>query len=342
VNSISTLKKTGTKVWLDSVDPSLVAKFRSLGITGATSNPIIIANLIKTGMLDERIKTLLSEKRTSDEIAWILTDSLVGQAEEAFVKVYEDTGHDDGFVSFELDPLIEEDKAEEVQKKVARYVELGEKWAKNHPNRMLKVPATEAGIGALEPLAAKGVHLNVTLIFTERQYQAARDAVFRGGFKNGNLNKFKSVYSVFVSRLDVYTAKHCPDLKAGQGMVGIHNAKKIWSANQAFWSKNQTKLNHEMIFASTGVKDPAEDPCKYVKALAGSDIQTNPPETLDALAKDQGLLSAEVKAPSDEKIANDIERHVDWVKLEEVLMAEGVAKFVAPQKELITLIDKMS
>ena len=67
--------------------------------------------------------------------------------------------------------------------KVSEYVELGTVWAKNHPNRLIKVPATEAGIAALEDLTANGVNLNVTLIFSETQYIAARDAVWRGAQK---------------------------------------------------------------------------------------------------------------------------------------------------------------
>ena len=98
-------------------------------------------------------------------------------------------------------------------------------------------PATEGGIGALEELCAAGVTLNVTLIFSHWQYEAARDAIWRGARRRASLDNFKSVYSIFVSRLDVYTEKACPDLSpAAQGMVGIVNAKHIWRLNQQFWA----------------------------------------------------------------------------------------------------------
>ncbi len=82
-----------------------------------------------------------------------------------------------------------------------KYVELGKKWSAGHKNRMIKVPATPGGLGALEDLAAAGVNLNVTLIFSERQYHAAKDACWRGMQKAADKNKIKTVYSIFVSRV---------------------------------------------------------------------------------------------------------------------------------------------
>jgi len=145
---------------------------------------------------------------------------------------------------------------------------------------MIKVPATPAGLGALEELAAAGVTLNCTLIFSERQYRAAREAIWRGAQRRKSLDGFKSVYSIFVSRLDVYTAEQVPELSpAAQGMVGIVNAKRLWQLNQQFWADKKVPLQQEIIFASTGTKKPEDAPWKYVEAFAGSDIETNPPAT---------------------------------------------------------------
>ena len=107
-----------------------------------------------------------------------------------------------------------------------RYVELGKKWAAGHKNRMIKVPATPAGLEALEGLAAAGMTLNVTLIFTERQYRSARDAIWRGRQQFGKLEHFKSVYSIFVSRVDVYTEQHVPALVAGRARPGGHRQRQ--------------------------------------------------------------------------------------------------------------------
>ena len=89
-----------------------------------------------------------------------------------FLPAWERTKGNDGYVSFELDPLIEDEAAGlDNSERVRRYLELGEKWSAGHKNRMIKVPASAAGLDALEALAAAGVTINVTLMFTERQYQ---------------------------------------------------------------------------------------------------------------------------------------------------------------------------
>jgi transaldolase len=222
---------------------------------------------------------------------------------------------------------------------VARYVQLGKKWSAGHQNRMIKVPATAAGLAALEPLAAAGLALNVTLIFSMRQYVEARDAVWRGAQRRADLKLFKSVYSIFVSRLDVYTEKAVPTLSpAAQGMVGIVNAKRIWQANRDFWTTNRTPLKQEMIFASTGTKKPSDPPGKYVEAFAGSDIETNPPATNDAVEASGRTITRHVDEMPPADVLADIDAKVDMQKLEETLMAEGVAKFADPFTALLKTI----
>ena len=101
----------------------------------------------------------------------------------------------------------------------------------------MRLSSTPAGLGAIEELCAAGVTLNITLIFTLRQYLLARDAMWRGAQRRKSLDHFKSVYSIFVSRVDVYTEKHVPNLSSSaQGQVGIVNAKQLWQENQKFWA----------------------------------------------------------------------------------------------------------
>ncbi|MBA4020004.1 MAG: transaldolase [Pirellula sp.] len=337
---LQSLVACGTKLWLDSIDPELVASNRALGATGATSNPIIIADLLKTGRFDDEIVSQIRKGGDDVGIAWTVTDLLVGRAQEVFIPVNKETHGDDGYVSFELDPLLEDaELGPPLKDRTAAYIELGKKWAKGHENRMIKVPATPAGLGCLEELAAAGVTLNVTLIFSMRQYKEARDAVWRGAQRRKDLAKFKSVYSIFVSRLDVYTEKAVPQLSAAaQGQVGIVNAKRIWKENLDFWAPKKTPLKQEMIFASTGTKKPEDAPWKYVEAFAGSDIETNPPATNAAVEKSGRTFTRQVdKMPAPEVLA-EIDKLVDMQKLEETLMHEGLAKFADPFKALLKLI----
>jgi transaldolase len=254
--------------------------------------------------------------------------------------VWKETEGNDGYVSFELDPLLEDPDCKLThEQRVARYIELGKKWSLDHKNRMIKIPATPAGLGAVEELAAAGLTLNVTLVFSERQYVAARDAVWRGARRRGSLDAFKSVYSIFVSRVDVYTDKHVPQLSpAAQGQVGIVNAKRIWQLNQQFWADKKLPLQQEIIFASTGKKLKWQADDYYVEALAGSDIQTNPPATNDFIEQASKQYARQVdKLPAD-AIVREIEQKVDQRKLEEKLMEEGTAKFAEPQRALQKLI----
>jgi len=285
---------------------------------------------------------LMDEGNPDEAVAWAMTDKLVQNAQNVFLPVWQQTQGNNGYVSFELDPLLEDLQLapKSIPERTRRYIELGKKWSAGHKNRMIKVPATEAGLAALEELAAWGITLNVTLIFSPRQYKIARDNVWRGAQRRkAGLDGFKSVYSIFVSRVDVYTEKYVPQLSpAAQGLVGIVNAKNLWRMNQEFWKDKNLKLQQEIIFASTGTKKPSDPPDKYVEALAGSDIQTNPPATNDAVEKLNKTYTRKVDQMPAKAILDEIASQVDDAKMEAKLMEEGAAKFADPHKALLKLI----
>ncbi len=337
---LQSLVAAGTKLWLDSVDPDEIAKNRAFGATGATSNPIIISDLIQTGRFDADLKGFLAQGLDDEAIAWAMTDKLVKNAQAVFEPVSKQTEGDDGWVSFELDPLLEDGactlSAEERSKK---YIELGKKWSAGHTNRLIKVPATPGGLGAIEELVAAGVCVNVTLIFSERQYTEARDACWRGIQRAPDRNRIKTVYSIFVSRVDVYTERVLPDMsQSAQGTVGIVNAKRIWKLNAEFWANKGLKLKQEMIFASTGTKKKEDSPWKYVEAFSGSDIETNPPGTNKLVQNSGWTFARRIDELPNARTLEEIDRRVDMQKMEETLMQEGLAKFADPQKALIKLI----
>ncbi len=342
MSALKSLVATGTKLWLDSIDPDEIKRNLGFGATGATSNPIIIADLIQTGRFDSQLKTLIAEGKDDETIAWTLTDSLVKSAQESFLGVWEKTKCDDGWVSFELDPLLEDPTRNlTVAEQARQYIALAKKWAAGHKNRMIKIPATEGGLAAIEEIVAAGITVNVTLIFTKRQYYAARDAAWKGAQRRPALDQFKSVYSIFVSRVDVYTEKHVPTLSPeAQGLVGIVNAKQIWQENTEFWAAKNLPLKQEMIFASTGTKKPSDPAWKYVEAFAGSDIETNPPKTNSDIEKTDKTFTRQVDKLPSESVLKEIAEKVNYEHLEETLMKEGIQKFADPQKALLALIAK--
>ncbi len=337
---LQSLVATGTKLWLDSVDPDEIKKNRAFGATGATSNPIIISDLIKTGRFDADIHALMHKGLDDEAVAWAMTDKLVADAMKVFEPVWAETKGNDGWVSFELDPLLEDGACKlSAAERSAKYIELGKHYAAGHKNRMIKVPATPGGLGALEDLVAAGVAINCTLIFSERQYDLARDACLRGAAKRTDQDRVKTVYSIFVSRLDVYTEKAAPTLSAAaQGMVGIVNAKRLWARNQDFWKDKGFSLDQEIIFASTGTKKKEDEPWKYVAAFAGSDIETNPPATNAAVQESGRTFTKQVNVMPADEVLKEIDAKVDMKQLEETLMSEGLSKFADPHKALLKLI----
>lgn len=339
---LRSLVECGTKLYLDSVDPQELDQNLEYGAVGATSNPAIVSKIVSKGGLDETIEKLVAEGLDDHAIAWQLTDRLVKDAQRKLDSVHRETEGNAGWVSFELDPLLEDpDRDLPAEKITEQYIDLGRRWAEGHTNRMIKVPATGPGLAALEELAASGVTLNVTLMFTEDQYLQARDAVWRGAKRAGNLDTFKSVYSIFISRIDVYTEKHVPDLSdEAQGMLGILNAKRIWKKNQEFWADKGLKLEQEMIFASTGTKNPDDPPWKYVDALAGSDIQTNPPETNQSIAESDRTFTRKVDQMPPESVQKELDEKIDIGKMHQKLMEEGIDKFAKPQYALLKLISE--
>ena len=123
-------------------------------------------------------------------------------------------------------------------------------------------------------------------------------------------------------------------------MVGIVNAKRMWKNNQAFWADKPVQLKQEIIFASTGTKDPSLPADKYVEALAGSDIQTNPPATNEAVERLNKKYTRQVDQLPPKAVLDEIDAKVDMHHLEHTLMDEGVKKFADPFTKLVATISK--
>ena len=275
--SLHLLIESGTRLWLEGVEPSMVVRHRGLGATGAVSD--LTGGPVPSVDAPER-------PDGSGRVTWAVADFLATEAERTFLPVWNRTDGDDGYVS--VSPVSAAEAAAVPSGRATRlYVELGGLWAAGHPNRLIAVPATPAGLAALEDLAARGVNLNVTWVVTPRQYELARDAVWRGAQRRPDRGRaLKCVFSVPVAPVDAYVDRHVPGLSAeARGQVGLVNAKRLHRLNADAWADLGRRLRHrqEIVFTHTAATRPGDAADRYVAALAGSGIQANPAAMIEAV-----------------------------------------------------------
>jgi transaldolase len=260
--------------------------------------------------------------------------------------VYERTAGHDGFVSFECTP----DLADDAEATVTQALELWERLAA--PNVMIKVPATDAGLVAIEELTRRGGNVNVTLLFSVERYEQVIDAYLRGLEARAGagepIDGIASAASFFVSRIDVKAdALLAPDSPL-RGRVAIANARvayqrylrgfagERWEALLRLGARPQRPL-----WASTGTKDAAYSDVLYVEELIGPDVVNTMPEaTLRAFAE-HGRAARTVDAEPRETARTLAAASAAGVDLEHItsdLEREGVQAFCASYRQLLDRI----
>jgi len=311
MNKLKQLEVCGQSLWLDYLMRSLIEKGALLtmierdGLKGVTSNPSIFERAI--GETDEYAGALEQFQAHSDhDIPAIYEYLAIGDiraAADVLRLVYDQTQHRDGYISLECSPYL----ANDTEATVAEALRL---WAAvERSNLMVKVPATPAGIPAIRQLTGRGVNVNITLLFSVNVYEQVVDAYMSGledlARAGGDVSKISSVASIFVSRIDTAIDKRLDNLgnkrAAGQlrGKIGIANAKLAYTRYKALFSAPRWQLlaalgakTQRLLWASTGVKDPAYKDTMYVEALIGFDtVVTVPPATMDAF-RDHGEVTS--------------------------------------------------
>src|SRR5947209_2131206 len=206
-NRLRELQDCGQSVWLDSLSRDLIHSgtlarlIAEDGLSGVTANPSIFEKaIVGTHDYDERIRELGSKGWSPSRIYEELAIQDVGAAADLLRPVYDGCGGCDGFASIEVSPALADDTA-------ASLDEARRFWRELHrPNVMVKIPATDAGIPAIEELTAEGVNVNVTLIFSVRMYERVMDAYLTGLERRVRqglpVDRIASVASFFVSRVD--------------------------------------------------------------------------------------------------------------------------------------------
>jgi transaldolase len=358
MSRLNELTAAGVSIWLDTLSRDLLESgaFRELvddfAVSGATSNPTIFAKAIGgSGSYDEQLRGLTSAGTTDpQELFFALALQDVREAAYVLEPIHRRTEGRDGFVSFECTP----DLADDAEATVAQALEL---WQRLHlPNVLIKVPATAAGVIAIEELTAAGVNVNVTLLFSLQRYEEVIEAYLRGLERRlaagRPVDGIRSVASFFVSRVDAKADAALPASSPLRGQVAIANAQLAygryesrfagarWDALAAAGAQAQRPL-----WASTGTKDPSYSDVLYVEGLVAPNvINTMPEATLRAFA-DHGAVGAE--GGPDLERAEEVLREaaaegVDLNAVTQELEREGVEAFCASYRQLLEVIETRS
>lgn len=273
------------------------------GISGVTSNPTIFKLAIEgSSLYDEKI--LRNSNRPVEEICWELMCDDVRDACDFLIPVFEQSEHQSGYVSIELNPL----HANDFQSSVHQAMELNRKI--DRPNLMIKVPATSAGFKVIRELTSQGLNVNVTLIFSKDQYLRCAESYVLGledRLKKGlDLNGIFSVASFFVSRVDAAVGSLIESRVVDEkyrNQVSVRNCQLVYHFFQRFFgSKRFEKLTRSgakrqlVLWASTGVKDPTLDPGYYLDRLMFDDVVFTLPDQTLKNARERSVLKNPIQS----------------------------------------------
>jgi transaldolase len=357
MNPLLSLNERGQSVWLDNIgrgmltDGTLARLIELDGVSGVTSNPTIFAKAIADSRdYDDALAGILRLKPHSSNIE--LADQLmihdVQLAADALRPVFTRTNGADGFVSLEVPPRCDGDTEATIAEARRLWFEV------SRLNAMIKVPATPAGIPAIEALVAQGINVNITLMFSLQHYEAVARAYCHGVGGHSSSRHVSSVASVFVSRLDAVADAQLDAIGSAEarqlrGKVAIANARRIYRRfteifrGQAFvdLSRRGARIQRP-LWASTGTKDPTYSDVRYVEELIAPDtITTIPPHTLQAF-RNHGRVPADPRWESSEAekvLAGAAALGLDLHDMGDQLQRDGMAAFAHSYEQLLKTVD---
>jgi transaldolase len=350
MRATETLHQQGQSLWLDNItramlDSGQIQRFiDQYSVTGLTSNPSIFDKAIAGGDYDDAIREKAASGLSGEDLFFELAIEDLRRAADLFQPIHERTDGVDGWVSLEVSPLLAYDTAKTIEMAKS----LHRRAARS--NMFIKIPGTPEGLPAIEECIASGVPINVTLLFSAEQYQAAADAFLRGVERRiqAGLNPVvESVASVFVSRWDAAAADKVPaDLKDQLGLavgLGVYRSYRQMMDSER-WQRlaNDGARIQRLLWASTGTKDPAAPDTLYVHGLAAPfTINTMPDSTLEAFFDhgDAGQPMPADGGPADELMSRFADAGLDTAALAAQLQSDGAKSFVAAWTDLMERVD---
>jgi transaldolase/glucose-6-phosphate isomerase len=353
-NPLQQLADIGQSVWQDNIRRGQIVsgelkKMIDDGVLGVTANPTIFEKAISGSTdYDAAIEELVQAGKSADDIYKILIVQDISDAADIFRPVYDRTNGGDGFISIEVAPALAHDTEGTIK-------EAMEFWETiNRPNIMVKVPATQEGIPAIEELLYRGLNINITLIFSVDVYKDVMEAYLKALERRADegkpIDRIASVASFFVSRVDTKADKALEDLlekeqdpkkqeqiKGLLGTTAINNSKMAYQEFlEVFGSDRFKKLKEKgarvqrPLWASTSTKNPNYRDVIYVEELIGPDtVNTMPPATIVAF-KDHGKVERTVDDNVDlakKQLAQLEELGISLKQITEELTVEGVDSF---------------
>jgi transaldolase len=319
---------------------------REDAVVGVTSNPTIFQKAMADGdWYDDQLREVLETEDDPKEIFLRLAVRDIQAACDLLRQVWDKGKGQDGYVSIEVDPAL----AFETEATIEEAQRLHE-WV-DRPNLHVKIPATEAGLPAIEEMIARGRNINVTLIFSLDRYAAVAESYIRGLERlvrsGGDPSRVASVASFFVSRVDTEADRRLdevghPELK---GKLAIANAKLAYQRCKEIFSgarwealAAQGATKQRCLWASTSTKNPEYRDVMYIEELIGAEtVNTMPKETIDAF-QDHGVVDLTLERGIDEarKVFRDLAAAgVDYNDVSATLEREGVEKFADSFHELL-------
>ncbi|MCD4757194.1 MAG: transaldolase [Arcobacteraceae bacterium] len=320
--------KINYSIWCDFVERNFLEnEFQELIenkiIKGATSNPAIFQQSIgNSTAYTQQINMLQANdnKKIYEELA--ITD--IKRAAELLKPLY-DKNANDGFISLEVDPTLCDDMMGTIEEGARLHSQIG------CDNVMIKIPATEAGYGAMEHLTSIGISVNATLIFSPQQALKSATALNNGIKKSGK--DTKGVVSIFVSRFDRTLDDKLKKLELETAQTGIINATLCYHEIESIGSKNIRTL-----FASTGVKGKELVPSYYIDELIFPNcINTAPLDTINAWLKEGKQKQSEILEKDDCIKYFEVlkSHHIDIEKVYNELLQDGLSAFKVSFQELL-------
>ncbi|MEE8391972.1 MAG: bifunctional transaldolase/phosoglucose isomerase [Anaerolineae bacterium] len=354
MTKIHELTDLGQAIWFDFIRRSFLAsgelqELVDQGVRGVTSNPSIFEKaIVGSADYDEDLQSLVEAGKSVEEIYETLALDDIRRAADILRPVHSETGGVDGYVSLEVSPTLAHDTEGTIAEARRLFAAL------DRPNIMIKVPATPAGIPAIETLIGEGINVNVTLIFSLAQYEVVAEAYITGLEKlaaaGGDVSSVASVASFFISRVETAVDRALEEIGVAelQGRIATADAKVAYARFREIFSGErwerlvaQGARVQRPLWASTSTKNPLYPDTLYVDGLIGSDtVNTVPPATLQAFL-DHGAVSLTLETGVDDartQLARLSELGVDLDGITQKLQDDGVAAFARSFEVLMASI----